>query len=191
MAGLQRRTAILKTLYPGASCGYPGQGPKFPFDMGITNSPAWTANRSLLVRFVPEEDMLVTKISFHLSTLDAGDPGVAVAIYGPDSASPLPLLATSGSLTGVATSTGIKTLALTVPPLLIAGSVYYLALSSASAVMVVQSFSANGAINLTFFGATAPNLMAGVVGANHPPVTGVTLATGANNEVPLLIARTD
>lgn len=187
MGGLERRTAILKTLSPGALAqGYPGilTGPYFGFATNLTS----VANRAFFARFVPEEDMFVTKISYVVSTLDAGDPTVQVGIYN---GTTLARLGASTAASGIVTSTGVKTQAIVTPFLLTAGTVYYGAIVSPGATHVIQARNVNAATVYTIFGATVPNLGAGVMAAAAPLPDPAVISTGNNNECPMLAIRTD
>lgn len=189
MAGLQRRTAILRTLSPGDAQGQPGLLAIPP--IALIANLVTVANQGYFSRFVPEEDMFVTKISFICTVLDVADPAVDVGIYDASTATPT-RLASKGSTTGLLTATGVKTVTLPTPVLLTAGNVYAAAFTSASAaVATIQAHNVNAAAILGLFGGSFPASYAMIAAAMLPLPAGPVTVNSATNTNVLLAVRTD
>lgn len=106
---------------------------------GVTTQ-AVAANTARLSRFVPDEDMTVTKIGFAVTAVSIGnvaDVEVDVAIYS----SSLARLVSSGATAGKVLTTGQKSVDIT-STTLTAGTVYYIALSVGSIGTTTASLAA-------------------------------------------------
>lgn len=187
MGGVERRTAIFNTKYPGPGQGFPGVWVEPPFAAGISNLTV-TANRAYYLRWVPEEALTVTKISVYVSTLDGANPNSEAAIYNSAGTK----VASSGAVAGVVNNTGVRTASLTSSYTVVPGDVYYIGFSTASAaVAVIQTHTLNMAALGQTFGGAIPNIMFGIEAAAQPLPNTMTLVAGANNEWPLMCVRTD
>jgi hypothetical protein len=128
-----------------------------------------TANRGYVVRFPAPRSMSITKIAFFVVTAASLDDPCDVAIY--DSASPLNRLGSSGSVSGLLNSTGLKQPALSAPVALVAGQIYYAAFGAGpiggTAAQLQMTMAANSII-FQLFGASAPLIEQSWAAAGFP-----------------------
>jgi len=143
---------------------------------------AWSANQARFTRFSPSRALTVTSLSFEVTTLDAADPAVDVGIYNAS----LARLVSSGATTGIVTSTGVKNIAVTATSLT-PGSVYYAALSCASATPVFRVVNWVGATAAQLFGSTAPQIETFLMASAHPLPSSATVTTAIVS--PFMAAR--
>lgn len=114
-----------------------------------------TANTGRIIRFVPSRPMTVSKVGIAVNTLSTNDDACSVAIYS----SSLVRLATSGAVSGKLNVSAVaKTVDLSAPVTLSAGTIYYVGFSSAfaggtAAVLAGISYSLAAASQI--FGTTA------------------------------------
>lgn len=177
---------LLAASQPGQAAAQPGfvAGPTF----GALSTLTLVANQAYLARFVPDAPVTLTKVSFQVTTQDAADPNVSVAIYD---ALTLARLAVSATAAGSLNTTGVKTVSLVTPVAVGSRRVLYVAISSNTAgVAVIRSGVAGNAALLAVFGATAPNNFALEQAAAHPLPNPIVPVAGGS-DFALLFPRTD
>lgn len=186
MGQIDRSRAALQGLAPGLAMGLPGivAGPPF----GVMSTMGLGLNTTYYARFVPEEDMRITRLNFIVTTFDAANPAVDLAIYD---ATTLGKLGSIGApQTGILNSNGTKSLSLSSPTFVAAGTPCYAALGSASnGIAVILARVLNNAFTTQLFGASPPNLYGGNEAAMPTPATANPSGTSPN--LPWLIVRTD
>lgn len=168
----------------GTDAGFAGAiAPTFPGFSHTTRS--LTANTGFFSRLVVTRQMTVTKIAFVVTTVDAGNPNVDVGVYDAAGAR----LASSGAVAGKLTATGVSVVDLTAPVTLTAGTVYYVGLSSPSAVPVIGGGSlANTSVPLLMGSAGGPSA-GGTAAAAHPLPASVTISHGSSGTLPVLAVK--
>lgn len=117
---------------------------------------ALTANRAFFGRFSPSRETVVTKLAFVLITAAGADDAVDVGIYSSDLTRLGSAGATTGKLTG---SAGVRTVDLSAPLTLTAGTVYYAAFSSGT-----QGGSAGAVLGVSHGHGNAPDLFGATAG---------------------------
>lgn len=157
-------TSVLRNL--DRDVGQPG--------MYGVSAPGWfwqtltaVASRGYIARFVPSRDMTIANIAIAVSTAASVDDPVDVGIYDAS----LNRLGSSGATLGKLNSPNTKSIALTAPVSLKAGSVYYAALSfgTVGGTAAVISGGSFGAPQFTkMFGTAVPAVEIDVKAAMHP-----------------------
>jgi hypothetical protein len=176
--GFKRDTVTGALLVSGASAplGDGENGAFAPSARGWhTSLVALTASRAYFVKFVPDRDMTIASIKFHVGTLGA-DVACDVGIYSAD-------LQTRHAVSTAAASrlntTGIKNIALTASYTMRAGTTYYIAFSSDAGSTAILTFSTlAGALTASFPGTAAGDVIMDYKAASHPLPTTLSVTGG-------------
>lgn len=158
------------TVYGLYNDGFPGvMAPTAPDT--LKGSLTLTANQAQVARFVPQRNMTINTLSFAVTTAAGSDDAVDVGIYGPNSsAGVLTRLVSKGATTGLLNSTGVKTVSITATKL-VAGTVYYVALSCGTIGTTAATIASNG-MNSTIvnalMGSGVPLMIVGSKATSHP-----------------------
>lgn len=132
--------------------------------------------------------MTITKMTFFVATAATADDPCDVGIY--DSASPLNRLGSSGSISGLLNSTGLKQVSLAAGVPLVAGQVYYAAFVYGPVGGTVAQLQVNAGISgiTTLFGSASPNIESFFNNASFPlPPTLTVLAAAINAPIMALL----
>lgn len=158
------------TLYGLDGDGFPGI--LVPTASGSTRgNVTMVANRAWLTRFVAPRNMTITKLTFAVTTAAGSDDEVDVGIYGPHStANTLTRLGSKGATTGQLNTLGLKTITITGVKL-VAGTVYYAAISNGAIGTTAATIGGVGLNNTTvnqLMGSTVPLQIVGAKDTSHP-----------------------
>lgn len=140
-----------------------------------------TASTAYLGRVVPSRNMSIASIAFAVTTGSVGN--VDVGIFDSTLAT---VLASSGATAGQLTAVGVKNVSLTTPYALIAGTVYYAALSCSSTPQLMATQTAGFSYATELFGASVPQVTSLSKASIHP-LAAITSPANSQNSIILAL----
>ena len=152
------------------------------FAGSITALGVTAANQGRLFRFVLSEPLALALVAFEVTTLDATDPDIDVAIYD---ATLTTRIASTGPTAGKATSTGVKSMALTAN--LAAGVAYWAGLSCETTTAQFRGIASNS-VALLLGNTVTTSVAASSSGVGTWPASSPTVTFGSGL-MPLLALR--
>jgi len=147
-----------------------------------------TANRGYIIRFACPKSQTITKIAFFVTTAASADDPCDVGIYDA-LGSPLNRLGSSGSVSGLLNSTGLKQASLSAGVPLVQGQVYYAAFSAGPVGGTAGGLQVTAPANaqvFTLFGNTSPLIEQSWTAAGFPLPATFSVLSGAITNAPIL-----